>query len=216
MSREPSRARQDALKTGLFILCLVPLAQLVWRAVSDALGANPIEAVQRSTGWWTLVLLLATLAVTPLRRWTEFAWLLRLRRMLGLFAFFYASAHFLTYAWLDVWFEVAAIAKDVIKRPFVTVGFLAWVLLVPLAATSTRGMQRRLGRGWRTLHRLVYAIATLGVLHFWWLVKRDIREPLAFALVLAFLLGARLAKPRARGGEAPGREAAGAQAGRIT
>ena len=206
MRLDPSRAQQAALKTGLFVLCLVPFVQLVWRAAANALGANPVEAVQRSLGWWTLFLLLATLAVTPVRRWTGADWLLRLRRMLGLFAFFYACAHFITYAWLDVWFDPAAIAKDVIKRPFITVGFLALVLMVPLAFTSTQAMQRRLGRGWRTLHRLVYAVAILGVLHFWWLVKRDVSRPLMFALVLGLLLGARAARSRGATKAPQGRE----------
>ncbi len=200
MRREPGRAQQAGLKIALFLLCLVPMVQLVWRAAASALGANPVEAVQRSTGWWTLVLLLGTLAVTPLRRWAGLGWLLRSRRMLGLFAFFYACAHFTSYAWLDVWFDLEQVVKDVYKRPFITVGFSALVLMLPLALTSTQAMQRRLGRGWRTLHRLVYAVPVLGVLHFWWLVKRDIREPLAFAVVLALLLGARLARRRAAGG----------------
>ncbi len=203
MRPEPSRARQAGFKIALFILCLVPMAQLVWRAVVNALGANPVEAVQHSTGWWALSLLLVTLAVTPLRRWTGFAWLLRWRRMLGLFAFFYACAHFTTYVWLDVWFDLATVAKDVYKRPFITLGFLALVLLVPLAATSTQAMQRRLGRGWRALHRLAYVAPVLGVLHFWWLVKRDIREPLVFALVLALLLGVRLVSNRVQAVRGP-------------
>ena len=179
------------------------MAQLVWRAVANSLGANPVEAVQHSTGWWTLSFLLITLAVTPLRHWTGFGWLLRCRRMLGLFAFFYACTHFTTYVWLDVWFDLATVAKDVYKRPFITVGFSALVLLVPLAATSTQAMQRRLGRGWRALHRLAYVVPVLGVLHFWWLVKRDIREPLAFAVVLALLLGVRLVQHRAKAGQGP-------------
>ena len=180
------------MKAGLFALCLVPLTRLVYGGFANSLGANPIETITRSTGWWTLFLLMVTLAVTPLRRWTGANWLLRLRRMLGLFAFFYASTHFMTFVWFDHWFDVAEILKDVVKRPFVTVGFAAYLLLLPLAATSTNSMIRRLGRNWQRLHRLIYVIATLGVVHFWWLVKRDVTEPLLFALVLSALLGIRL------------------------
>jgi sulfoxide reductase heme-binding subunit YedZ len=188
------RSNQVAwIKAGLFALCLVPLARLVYGGFANSLGANPIETITRSTGWWTLFLLFVTLSVTPLRRWTGANWLLKLRRMLGLFAFFYASAHFMTFVWFDHWFDVAAILKDVVKRPFVTVGFAAYLLLLPLAMTSTNGMVRRLGRNWQRLHKLVYIVAVLGVVHFWWLVKRDVTEPLVFALVLAVLLGIRLA-----------------------
>jgi sulfoxide reductase heme-binding subunit YedZ len=191
--RQPGVRELYAVKAALFLACLASFALLVWRAVTDALGANPVEAVTRSTGWWTLAFLCITLAVTPLRRATGAHWLVRLRRMLGLYAFFYACLHFTTYIWLDVWFDLAAVAKDIVKRPFITVGFTAFVLLVPLAVTSTRAMQRRLGRNWQRLHRLVYAVAVLGVLHFWWLVKRDITEPALFGLVVAALFGARLA-----------------------
>lgn len=196
------RARQlAAIKAALLTLGLVPFAHLVWGVANDALGANPVEAVTHSTGWWTLFLLCATLTVTPLRRATGANWLVKLRRMFGLYAFFYAVLHFLTYVWLDQWFDIAAIAKDVLKRPYITVGFTAFLLLVPLAATSTDAMQRRLGRKWQRVHRFVYLIAVFGVLHFWWLVKRDITEPAIFALVLAGLLGVRLywiARRRAR------------------
>jgi len=196
---EPGRGQLAALKAGLFVLSIIPMIQLVWRAFAEALGANPVEAVQRSTGWWALFFLIATLAVTPLRRWTGFGWLPGWRRMLGLYAFFYAVAHFTTYAWLDVWFDPAAILDDVVKRPFIAVGFAALVIMIPLAVTSTRGMQRRLGRRWRTLHSAVYGAGILGVVHFWWLVKRDIREPLVFAALLLVLLGARLLARRAAG-----------------
>jgi len=178
-------------KAALFVACLVPLARLVVLGLSDGLGTNPVEAVTRSTGWWTLFLLCATLAVSPLRRLTGRNSLLRLRRMLGLFAFFYALLHFATYFWLDVWFDIAAVGKDIVNRPFITVGFTAFLLLIPLALTSTAAMQRRLGRNWQRLHRLVYVAAVLGLLHFWWLVKRDLTEPIVFALVLALLLGFR-------------------------
>ena len=138
-------------------------------------------------------MLLITLTVTPLRRLSGWNWLLRLRRMLGLYAFFYACLHFTTYIWLDQFFDLASIGKDVVKRPFITVGFTAFVLLIPLAATSTNAMVKRLGaRRWQLLHRLIYAIGICGVVHFWWLVKKDIREPLIFGALLAVLLGARL------------------------
>ena len=188
----PRQRQLSAIKAVLFVLCLVPFAHLVWGVAYDALGANPVEAVTHSTGWWTLFLLCATLSVTPLRRATGAHWLQRLRRMLGLYAFFYATLHFITYIWLDQWFDLAAIAKDVLKRPYITVGFTAFLLLIPLAATSTHAMQRRLGRNWQRVHRFIYLIAVFGVLHFWWLVKRDVTEPAIFGLVVAGLLGVRL------------------------
>ena len=189
---QPRQRQLVAIKAAVFGLCLVPFAHLVWGVASDALGANPVEAVTHSTGWWTLFLLCATLSVTPLRRATGANWLLKLRRMVGLYAFFYATLHFITYVWLDQWFDLTAITADVLKRPYITVGFTAFRLLVPLAATSTNAMQRRLGRNWQRVHRFVYLIAAFGVLHFWWLVKRDIAEPAIFALALAGLLGVRL------------------------
>ncbi|MES2000182.1 MAG: protein-methionine-sulfoxide reductase heme-binding subunit MsrQ [Pseudomonadota bacterium] len=180
-------------RAGLFVLALLPLARLVWLGFTDGLGANPIEFITHSTGTWTLVGLLATLSVTPLRKLSGWNWLLRLRRMLGLFAFFYASLHFITYIWLDQFFDLGAVLRDVIKRPFITVGFLAFVLLIPLAATSTNAMVKRLGgKNWQRLHRLVYVIAILGVTHYWWLVKKDITQPLIYALILAALLAFRL------------------------
>ena len=189
---QPRRRQLVAIKAAIFALCLVPFAHLVWGVAYDALGANPVEAVTHSTGWWTLFLLCATLGVTPLRRATGANWLLRLRRMLGLYAFFYVTLHFLTYVWLDQWFDLVAIAANVLKRPYITVGFTAFLLLIPLAATSTDAMQRRLGRNWQRVHRFIYLIAAFGVLHFWWLVKRDITQPAIFALVLSALLGVRL------------------------
>lgn len=190
--RAPDRHTIAALKTALFLLCLVPFALYLERWFADALGANPIEAITRGSGDWTLRLLLVTLAVTPLRKLTGLNWLLRLRRMLGLFAFFYASLHFTTYLWLDQFFDLQAIAKDILKRPFITVGFAAFVLLVPLAVTSNNFAIRRLGgRRWQSLHRSVYAIAIFGVVHYWWLVKADIREPLLYAVILTVLLGLR-------------------------
>ncbi|MBV5324786.1 MAG: sulfoxide reductase heme-binding subunit YedZ, partial [Rhodospirillaceae bacterium] len=157
-------------------------------AFADTLGANPIEFITRSTGTWTLVGLLATLSVTPLRQLSGRASLIRYRRMLGLFAFFYACLHFATYLWLDQFFDPAAIARDIAKRPFITVGFTAFTLLIPLAATSNHAMMRRLGRRWQLLHRLIYLIAVLGVIHYLWLVKKDLTEPLLYGGMLALLL----------------------------
>ena len=200
------------LKAALFALCLVPLARLAWLGTHRGLGANPIEYITHSTGWWTLSFLLITLSVTPLRRLTGWNWLLRLRRMLGLFAFFYVCLHFVTYIWLDQFFDWHSMVKDIAKRPFITVGFTAFLLLIPLAATSTNRMVKRLGaRRWQQLHRAVYAIAVLGVLHFWWLVKKDIREPLLFGALLGVLLLARLIY-RMRKADPSARPAVGSQA----
>lgn len=207
------------IKVALFLVALLPLMRLVAAGVVDAtdatwaagltLGANPLELITRSTGTWALALLCASLSVTPLRRLTGANWVIRLRRMLGLYAFFYATLHFVTYVWFDHWFDIDEIARDVLKRPFVTVGFATLVLLVPLALTSTDAMIRRLGRNWSRLHRLVYLIAPLAVVHYWWLVKRDVTEPLLWAAALAVLLGFRLAW-RLRAPDAPaGRAAAG-------
>ncbi len=192
MTIQPTPRQLKAIKAFVFALCLIPLGHLVHGIVTDSLGANPIEAVTRGLGDWALRLLLVTLAVTPLRRLTGLNWLLRLRRMLGLFAFFYAVLHMLTYVWLDQFFDWGFILKDIVKRPFITVGFIGFVLLIPLAVTSTNAMMKRLGRNWSRLHRAVYAIAILGVLHFWWMVKADVREPALYAGVLAVLLGLRL------------------------
>lgn len=182
-----------------FVLASVPFSLLAfrgwnsWRGQPFNLGANPIEFITRDLGNWTLIFLMITLAVTPLRRLSGWNWLIKLRRMIGLFAFFYATLHFVTYIWLDQFFDLQDIVKDIIKRPFITVGFLAFLGLIPLAVTSTNAMVKRLGgKRWQALHRLVYAIATLGVVHYWWLVKKDIREPLLYALILAMLLGIRL------------------------
>jgi sulfoxide reductase heme-binding subunit YedZ len=183
------------LRAALFVVALLPLARLVWLGATAGLGANPVEFVLRSLGTAALAFLVITLSVTPLRLATGWAWLLRLRRMLGLFTFFYATLHVTAYVWLDQWFDGAAIAADIAKRPYVTAGFAALLLLVPLALTSTNGWVRRLGaRNWQRLHRLVYPIAGLAVLHFWWqrAAKNDIGEPLAWACVVALLLGLRL------------------------
>ena len=182
------------LKILVFLLCLVPLGKLALEAVGVAglsLGANPVEELLHRQGIWGLNFLLLTLAVTPLREITGQAWLLRFRRMLGLYAFFYVFLHFLVYAGLDQRFDLAAIGEDIIERPYITIGVLALFLLLPLAVTSTRGMMRRLGRRWKQLHRLVYPIAVLGVWHFYWQVKLDTLEAALYAAVLAFLLGYR-------------------------
>ncbi|MGI9182259.1 MAG: sulfite oxidase heme-binding subunit YedZ [Longimicrobiaceae bacterium] len=179
------------VKGVVWVLCLLPLTLLVWDAFTDGLGAEPIEAITHRTGWWGLTLLLVTLAVTPVRRLTGWNRLIQLRRLLGLFAFFYVCLHFLTYLF-DQDFALGYIVEDVVERPYITVGFTAFLLLIPLAITSTKGMIRRLGKRWQRLHRLIYLIAGLGVLHFLWLVKADVREPLLFGAALAVLLAFRL------------------------
>jgi sulfoxide reductase heme-binding subunit YedZ len=184
------------LKVLLFLACLIPLGKLtleIFGVAGMSLGANPIEELIHRLGIWGLNFLLITLTVTPLRRLTGKNWLLRFRRMLGLFAFFYLLLHFLTYAGLDQRFDLAAIIEDIAERPYITVGFTALLLLVPLAATSTQAMMRRLGRRWQKLHRLVYLIAILGVVHFYWQVKLDTFEALIYAAILAILLAYRLA-----------------------
>ena len=193
--------RRRALHALVIAGCAAPAAWLGWSAAFGDLGANPIETVTHVTGEWTLRLLLATLAVTPLRRLSGWQAIVPWRRSFGLFAFGYATAHFLTWAVLDNELDVASIARDIGKRTFVTAGFAAFVLLIPLALTSTRASIRRLGKRWATLHRLVYVAAVLGVLHFYWLVKKDLVPPLIYAAVLAALFGARLwfARPRRRG-----------------
>ncbi|MCD9045639.1 protein-methionine-sulfoxide reductase heme-binding subunit MsrQ [Luteimonas sp. MHLX1A] len=188
-----------AAKAGVHALALAPVALLALRAWQvqtgadiDALGPDPVAMIEHTLGLWALRLLLLTLAVTPLRQLTGQAQLLRFRRMLGLYAFFYASLHFAAWLVLDLRLDWAGVATEIARRPFITVGFLAWLLLVPLAVTSTRGWMRRLAGAWQRVHRLVYAIAALAVLHFWWVVKSDIREPLLYAVLLALLLGWRL------------------------
>ena len=193
-----------AAKAIVFALALIPLGRLVAGVLyfPEWLGANPAEFITRATGDWTLRFLLITLAITPLRKILAWPWLLRLRRMLGLVAFFYGVVHLSTYVAFDHVFDVVEIVKDIVKRPFITVGFTALLLMLPLAITSTAAMVKRLGaRRWLALHRLVYLIAPLGVLHFWWMVKADITEPAVYALILAVLLGYRAASTlRARSG----------------
>ncbi len=179
-------------KVCVFVLALVPAAVLVWRGFHNGLGANPIEFITHATGDWTLRFLALTLAVTPARRLLGTPRLIRFRRMLGLFAFFYGTLHFLTYFWLDKFFDFDEIVKDVAKRPFITAGFTAFVLMIPLAVTSTAGWIRRLGgKNWQRLHRLVYISAAAGVVHYFWLVKSDIRLPLMYGAIIAALLLAR-------------------------
>jgi methionine sulfoxide reductase heme-binding subunit len=192
------------IKVAVFITCLLPLALLLWKFFgahpSDMttwgarLGANPIEKITHATGDWTLRFLLITLSITPLRKLLRVPAMIKFRRMLGLFAFFYACLHFTTYIWLDKFFNLHEMLADVAKRKFITVGFTALLLLIPLAVTSTTGWIRRLGgKRWQALHRLIYFSAVAGVVHYLWLVKADIRKPLAYGAVLAVLLGYRVA-----------------------
>jgi len=187
------------VKPIVFICCLIPLAMLVWDGFHDALGANPIEKITHRTGDWALRLLLITLSVTPLR--ILFGWrvLMRLRRMFGLFAFFYVCLHFSTYLVFDHFFDIGEILKDIIKRPYVTVGFLAFVMLIPLALTSTNKKMKQLGKNWKRLHQLVYVIAVCGILHYLWLVKADLLQPLIHAAILVVLLGVRVWHQRESG-----------------
>ena len=189
---EPLFSRR--IKPLIFALALLPLVLMGLGVWQDRLGANPIEAVTRSTGDWALRFLLLTLALSSLRRLIGWAQGIRLRRMLGLFAFFYASIHLLLYLWLDQFFDWEGIWRDILKRPFITVGMLAFLMLLPLAITSPKAMLRRLGKRWKTLHTLIYPLSILAVLHFWWMkdAKSDTSEPLIYALILAALLGERL------------------------
>jgi methionine sulfoxide reductase heme-binding subunit len=182
------------MKVFVFALCLSPALLLVWQGFSGGLGANPIEFITHATGDWTLRFLAITLAVTPLRKLLRLPELVRFRRMLGLFAFSYGCLHFMTYLWLDKFFSWGEIAKDVVKRPFITAGFTAFVLLIPLAITSTAGWIRRLGgKRWQMLHRLVYVSAVAGVVHYYWLVKSDITRPVFYGIIVALLLAYRAA-----------------------
>jgi len=206
--RLSDRTARFVLKPIVFLAALGPVSWLVWAGLTDHLSANPLSDITNETGIWTLRFLCLTLAITPLRRLTGWNTAIKFRRMLGLFAFFYGSLHFLTYvivdrfagldftdgvlSWATVRNLAASVGADVYKRPFITIGFAALTLMVPLAATSTAGMIRRLGRKWQTLHRLVYVSATLGVVHYWWLVKADVRSPLLYAVIVALLLGFRV------------------------
>ncbi len=191
------------LKVVVFLACLGPLARLLWgffgahpldmQTWGAGLGANPIEFITHSTGDWTLIFLLITLAITPVRKLTRQPWLIRFRRMLGLFAFFYVSLHFMTYVWLDKFFDVRAMLDDIAKRRFITMGLTGFLLLIPLALTSTRWSIRKLGgKRWQGLHRLIYFAAMAGVIHYIWLVKADLHKPLEYAFVLSALLAYRV------------------------
>src|SRR5262245_16953845 len=189
------------IKPAVFVVCLVPLLSLVWRAFEIGgtdLGTNPIERIQDTLGQWGLRFLLITLAVTPLRDWFNAPWLIQLRRMLGLYAFSYVLMHFLTWLILDQGLYWSGILQDISKRPFITIGFAALVMLVPLAVPSTHGMMRRLGKRWKQLHRLIYAIVLLGIWHYYWQVKADVREPLVYLAIAMVLFGWRLWKRRPR------------------
>jgi methionine sulfoxide reductase heme-binding subunit len=193
LSIKLSSRQMAVLKVAVFVTCLLPLADLGWGLYNDALGANPIEFVIRSLGRWALKFLLITLAITPLRKLTGLGWLMRFRRMLGLYAFFYATIHLTVYLWLDQSLDWVEIAKDIIKRPFITVGMFTFALLLPLAITSNNAMMRRMGFDrWQKLHRVIYLIGFCAVLHFWWLVKLDITWPFIYSAILAALLGIRL------------------------
>jgi sulfoxide reductase heme-binding subunit YedZ len=194
MAFTPTAGQFKALKASLFVLALVPFARLAYLTVTQQF-VEPLEAITRGTGDWVLYLLCITLAITPLRRLTGWNWVVKLRRMAGLFAFFYAFMHFLAFLWFDHFFDVAEMWKDVLKRPFITVGFTAFVLLVPLAVTSTNGMIKRLGgKRWQLLHKLIYVIAPLGILHFWWMKagKHNFTQPIIFGVIVALLLGVRV------------------------
>lgn len=180
-------------KRVVFLVCLVPLSVLVWKAIHNDLTANPIEKITHFTGDWIIYFLLITLSITPLRKLIPQLNLIRFRRMFGLFAFFYASLHFSTYLVLDLFFDFSRIGEDIAKRPFITVGFTGFVLLIPLAVTSTAKMIRRLGgRRWNLLHRLIYVTATAGVIHYYWLVKSDVRLPLLYGAILTVLFSVRI------------------------
>ncbi|NHZ88224.1 sulfoxide reductase heme-binding subunit YedZ [Massilia sp. CCM 8733] len=194
MAFNPGPKQLLAIKSALFALALLPLARMVYLTVSGQL-VEPLEFITRGSGDWVLYMLCITLAITPLRRLTGWNWLVKLRRMAGLFTFFYGFLHFLTFLWFDHFFDVAEMFRDVIKRPFITVGFIAFVLLIPLAVTSTNGMIKRLGgKRWQWLHRLIYVIAPLAILHFWWMKagKNNFTEPLITGAIVALLLGLRV------------------------
>ena len=194
MAFNPTARQTSLIKAGVFLAALIPLARMVYLTVTGQL-VEPLEFITRSTGDWTLYFLCITLAVTPLRRVSKWNWLVKLRRMLGLFMFFYAVLHFMTFLWFDHFFDLAEMWKDVLRRPFITVGFIAFLLLIPLAATSTNAMIRRLGgKRWQWLHRLIYVIAPLAILHFWWMKagKHNFTEPIIYGSILAVLLGLRV------------------------
>ena len=194
MAFTPSPRQLTTIKALVFFLALLPFLRMAW-LVAQGVPVDPLEFLTRGTGDWTLYFLCITLAVTPLRRLSGWNWVIKLRRMLGLYAFFYALLHFVTFFWFDHFFDIAAMLKDVLKRPFITVGFIAFVLLIPLAATSSNAMVRRLGgKRWQWLHRLIYLIEPLGILHFWWMKagKNDFQQPIIFGTIVALLLAMRV------------------------
>ena len=192
LKRAPNKKQILLFKAFVFLLCLVPFFRLFVLALQDDLSANPVEFVERATGFWTLFILLLTLSLTPIRLLTGIAWPIQLRRMTGLFMYFYACLLITTYVWLDHSFFWPVISHDILKHPYVLVGFSAFLFTTPLAITSNNFMIRKLGRRWKQLHRLVYLIGILGVVHFWWLVKKDIREPLLYGCILLALLAIRI------------------------
>jgi sulfoxide reductase heme-binding subunit YedZ len=204
MKKKPVDTRIVVAKVFVFVLCLLPLAGLAWDVYRQTLGPDPVAALEHRSGDWALRLLLVTLAVSPLRQLSGVAAVLRFRRMLGLFAFFYASLHFAIYLFIDLGGFWRQVFEEIVKRPYITVGFLAWLLLLPLAITSTRGMMRRLGRNWARLHALVYPIGLLAVLHYLWLVKSGqkiaVREPLIYLAIYLVLMAFRV--PWQRGWQA--------------
>ena len=180
------------IKPLVFLISLLPLLLMIWQAFNDELGANPVEKLTHETGLWGLNFLLITLALTPVKRITGMLWLVQLRRMLGLYAFFYACLHLLVYTWLDQYFLWEEIVEEIIKRPYITLGFSAWLILLPLALTSNRLSIRKLGKKWKNLHKLVYLASVLVIVHFIWLVKADYAEPLIYLFILLLLLVSRL------------------------
>lgn len=184
------------LKPVVFISALIPLISLVSGAINNTLGANPTETMTRTTGDWALYFLLMTLAITPLRKLTGYGWLIRYRRMLGLFVFFYACTHFLTYIWFDQFFNVSEIVADIIKRPFITVGFICLMLLLPLAITSSNKMVQRLKKNWKRLHQLIYPVSMLAVLHYFMMTRADYLQPTIMLSILLVLLGYRIIQLR--------------------
>lgn len=188
-----TRRGRFLIKSVVWLIALSPAGWLAYAAFTENLGANPIQAITWETGVWTLRFVAASLAITPLRRLTGWNWLIRFRRLLGLFAFFYGTLHFLTWSWLDQFFDWNGMLKDVVKRPFITVGFTAFVLMIPLALTSTTGWIRRLGgKRWNRLHQLIYVTAILGVIHYYWLVKADTQRPIRYGVIIGVLLLSRL------------------------
>jgi len=200
MALQLSSKQVGWVKALVFVLSLLPFARLAWGTATGAF-TDPVADITQGSGEWALYFLCITLAVTPLRRLTGWNWLVKLRRMVGLFTFFYALVHFTAFLWFDHFFDVAAMLRDVVKRPFILVGFIAFVLLIPLAATSTNAMIKRLGgKRWQWLHRLIYAIAPLAILHFWWMKagKNDFAQPILVGVIVALLLGLRVVWSRSK------------------